>query len=260
MMTLGCTDGSDYPVRVSDNTTSVDFRNIQSGKQRKAAFISFMLPVVTAEIDYIDSVRDKALELLNKRDKSQRIDKSDRIWLSKMCEQYLSNQDCSIDQIRSEQVSNHIDSLPASLVIAQAALESGWGTSRFSVEANNYFGQWCYTSGCGLVPINRGYGEQHEVKKFEHVSSAVASYFRNINRHQSYIRLREIRANLRRDNKHITASSLANGLVNYSAQRFDYVEKLKAIIRTNNLSKVDEKPFINLASVDKLLAELWSED
>lgn len=128
-----------------------------------------------------------------------------------------------------------VDTIPESLVLAQAAIESGWGTSRFAKQANNLFGQWCYTEGCGLVPNGRNNGAKHLVRKFESPQASLVSYMRNLNSHQAYKDFRRIRAQLRRNKSKVTGIKLAQGLLNYSQRREAYVEELISMIKHNGL-------------------------
>jgi len=126
-----------------------------------------------------------------------------------------------------------IDVIPTDLVLVQAANESAWGTSRFARQGYNFFGLWCFRKGCGFVPSRRKADAKHEVAKFPNLTRAVYTYLRNLNRHNAYRELRQIRANLRANNLPITGSDLAEGLVSYSERGHDYVEELQAMIRFN---------------------------
>jgi Bax protein len=132
-----------------------------------------------------------------------------------------------------------VDEVPASLALAQAAMESAWGTSRFAVQANNLFGQWCYQEGCGLVPLRRNPGSKHEVAKFESVSDAIRSYLRNINTHRAYSGLREHRSGLLNQGNRVSGHLLAGNLIEYSELREAYVHEIQAIIRINKLDQYD---------------------
>lgn len=136
-----------------------------------------------------------------------------------------------------DQLLEHMDLIPAALVLAQAANESAWGTSRFALQANNYFGQWCFSKGCGVVPKQRNDGATHEVARFKSADASVAAYFLNINRNQSYKGLRVIRAKLRKDQKELDAIKLAEGLQHYSSRGDAYIEELQAMIRYNKLQQ-----------------------
>ena len=137
------------------------------------------------------------------------------------------------------QLLNRVDEIPVSMVLAQAAIESAWGTSRFARDANNLFGQWCYEKGCGLVPLRRNPGSKHEVKKFDSIEDAIEEYLHNLNTNNAYNYLREVRTNLRQDNQVLSGNKLAEGLLNYSEMREKYIEEVRAVIRINKLSKHD---------------------
>jgi Bax protein len=129
-----------------------------------------------------------------------------------------------------------VDEIPVALVQVQAAVESGWGTSRFSREANNYFGQWCFEPGCGLVPKHRGAGKTHELAVFGHPRESVRAYLLNLNSFHAYSELRAIRKSLRaEEGKALSAQSLLPGLLAYSERGQDYVDQLGAMITANNL-------------------------
>lgn len=130
------------------------------------------------------------------------------------------------------------DALPQEMVLAQAAAESGWGTSRFAVEANNLFGQWCYRPGCGLIPQRRPEGARHEVQKFASVNDALDAYYRNINTHNAYRELRQQRATLRATGESIRGELLVPTLLRYSSRGQAYVDELLELIRFNDLANV----------------------
>ena len=131
-----------------------------------------------------------------------------------------------------------IDQIPASLVLAQGANESAWGRSRFAIEGNNYFGVWCFKSGCGIVPSGRPEDAKYEVTKYDSTQDSVNAYFLNINSHPAYKHLRQIRAELRANNVPVTGSALAAGLNKYSSRGNAYIEELRAMIRYNNLEGI----------------------
>ena len=117
-------------------------------------------------------------------------------WLLSVSKKYkLENQ--YINNNIFEELLKRVDYVPPSLALTQAAIESGWGSSRFARQGNNLFGQWCFSSGCGMVPSLRESGKGHEVAKFDTVNLAVRSYILNLNSHESYTELRENRADLR---------------------------------------------------------------
>lgn len=128
---------------------------------------------------------------------------------------------------------HRVDTIPKELVMVQAANESGWGTSRFATRGLNFFGQWCFSKGCGLVPSSRNIDANHEVKVFESVDESIASYLNNLNTHPAYEHLRQIRAELRDNKLPVKAEFLAPGLLNYSERQQDYVVELLQMLRHN---------------------------
>lgn len=132
-----------------------------------------------------------------------------------------------------------VDVVPASLIFAQSANESAWGTSRFARGANNYFGQWCYSKGCGLVPSKREKNKIHEVKKFDSPYCSVVSYVHNLNTSINYKKLRFLRMNLRQAHKKIAGLVLVNGLDRYSERGQKYIKDIRSMIITNKLSIYD---------------------
>ncbi len=130
-----------------------------------------------------------------------------------------------------------VDVVPASLVIAQAAKESGWGSSRFAREGNNFFGIWCFNRGCGMTPANRDAGRHHEVAMFNTVTEGVRYYVRTINSHNAYDKLRQIRAAARNNNQPFGGEQLATGLLRYSERGLLYVNEIQSMIRYNRLQR-----------------------
>ncbi|WP_172408431.1 glucosaminidase domain-containing protein [Marinobacter sp. es.048] len=128
---------------------------------------------------------------------------------------------------------------PPSLALAQAANESAWGTSGFAREGNNFFGQWCFEKGCGLVPGERPAGRDYEVEVFASAEESLHAYMRNLNRHDAYSKLRSIREDLRNKGETVTGEALAQGLGDYSAQGDEHVSLVLTLISNNNLTRYD---------------------
>lgn len=133
-----------------------------------------------------------------------------------------------------------VNPVPASLVLAQAANESAWGKSRFATEGNNFFGQWCFSKGCGLVPKSRNAGASHEVAKFDSPLDSVRSYIRNLNSHPTYEKLRELRQAAIEKGELASGELLAEGLIGYSERGEEYIEEIQSMIRFNKLSRFDQ--------------------
>ena len=139
-----------------------------------------------------------------------------------------------------ETLLRRVDVVPPSLALAQAANESAWGTSRFARDGNNYFGQWCFEQGCGLVPKRRDEGRAHEVATFSSPVESVERYMANLNTHDAYRPLRERREQLRESEAPITGIQLAAGLEKYSERGEEYIAELRSMIRFNNLGAYDK--------------------
>lgn len=132
-----------------------------------------------------------------------------------------------------EQLFMRVDIIPIELVLAQAANESAWGTSRFARQGYNFFGMWCFQKGCGFVPRRRDEEKSHEVARYESLQAGVAKYLNTLNRHFAYKDLRYIRSILRDTQQPVTAEMLAEGLLHYSERGQAYVEELQSMIRVN---------------------------
>lgn len=211
-----------------------DFSGFPEGTPRKEAFINYLSPLVANVNQEISKERQRALELEQK----DHLTLAQRAWLRKLAKKYRFKK---FDPVNPDWRSllTRVDTIPPSIVLAQGANESAWGTSRFAREGNNYFGQWCFRSGCGIVPENRGSGKKHEVARFDNPTDSVRSYIMNINSHRAYRELRAIRETLRKENEAVTGIALAAGLSRYSERGQEYIDELKAMIRFNGLDELD---------------------
>ncbi len=144
------------------------------------------------------------------------------------------------DEATRAELARRLDEVPAALVLAQAANESAWGSSRFAREGKNLFGEWTYKNGEGLIPDERAEGENHAVRIFPTLRASVQSYFNNINSGRAYEALRVMREELRNDSRSLDALKLATGLSRYSERGEAYVEEIKKMIRSNRLSSLGE--------------------
>ena len=153
-------------------------------------------------------------------------------WLSDLVTRYKIDTAVELPS-QLTQLSRRVDIIPVALALVQAANESAWGTSRFATQGNNFFGQWCYQAGCGLVPAARVPGADHEVARFSSPYHSVAAYFANLNTNPAYRPLRDIRYRLRQQDAPVTAIALARGLSQYSERGETYVGELISMIRNN---------------------------
>lgn len=213
-----------------------DFSQFSAGPERKAAFIEYMLPLVSAENEAVLAQRQRVLNWEKKRDV---LGWWSSYQLSRLAEDYGMQSFNPENQADWEQLISKIDQVAPSLALAQAAVESGWGTSRFSREGKNFFGQWCYQAGCGLVPNQRETGKTHEVASFESAAESVHRYLHNLNTHRSYAELRGIRVALRQQNKTLSGMVMAQGLSAYSERGQAYIDSLIGIIKVNKLAQYD---------------------
>jgi Bax protein len=205
-----------------------EIKKIENSQKRKDLFIQIILPLVIKENNKIRSDRKKLFSILNKSKNT----KSEKKWLDLKFKQYgVVNRDLSTLKIR-------MDEVPISMTIAQAAKETGWGTSRFALEGNALFGQWTW-SGKGIKPSNAGNDTSHKVMRFNVLQASVRAYQRNLNTHSSYKNFRGARAELRDDGKKLDSFVLSEHLDRYAATGKEYVKILQKIIKQNSLTDFD---------------------
>lgn len=212
-----------------------DFSDYMSGDARKDAFLAYFEALIDAENQAILSNRTQLLAVVA----ADRANWLERLWLGSMAHRYELDDFEAGNPDHWQDLLLRIDIIPPSLALAQAANESAWGTSRFAREGNNYFGQWCYSRGCGLVPEARDDDASHEVASFASARQSVRRYVNNINTHYAYADLRQRRAQLRAAGETITGLALAPTLINYSQRGQAYVDELEAMIRFNELTAYD---------------------
>ncbi|MCW8092374.1 glucosaminidase domain-containing protein [Alteromonas sp. ASW11-130] len=209
-----------------------DFSAFENVKKRKAAFFSYLKPEVEKQNEYLLTLRHYIQTLQRQLSSGKTLNEEDSERVAWLVKEYRITKDLMLPE-QLEALLLKIDILPADLVMAQAANESAWGTSRFAQQGYNFFGLWCFKRGCGFVPAERNEGAAHEVAKFPNLSRATYTYMRNLNRHYAYKELRQIRARLRKNQLPITGYALAEGLLNYSERGAAYVEELQSMINFN---------------------------
>ena len=222
------------PIRLS--LLPNEMKSIENSGKRKNLFIKIILPLVLEENNRIIIDRKKLFSILNKNKNS----KDEIKWLNQKFKQYgVVNKDLATLKVR-------MDIIPVSLAIAQAAKETGWGTSRFAIEGNALFGQWTW-SGEGIKPAGADTNATYKVMKFNVLKASVRAYQRNLNTHSSYKKFRFIRAQLRDDNKKLDSLKLAEYLDNYAQTGTEYTKVLKQIIQQNQLKDFDEVKLLPLS-------------
>jgi|TARA_B110000090_G_scaffold143747_1_gene157968 Bax protein len=225
-----------------------DFSGYSDVKQKKTAFFGYMLPLVSAGNQLIIEQRADLEEMAADVDQLSFFQQRNLLQLADRYGVDIEGAEIEgVDTVEGAGNQQIIDTLllrvaplPPSLVLAQAAIESAWGTSRFARQGNNLFGQWCYQKGCGLVPLRRSADSKHEVAKFDSVAAAVEAYLHNLNTHRAYKDLRVLRAELSTAESSANGHQLAQTLLYYSELRQVYVDEVQAVIRINKLHGYDE--------------------
>jgi Bax protein len=201
---------------------------------RKRVFVETVLPLVLRENERIRASRSRLLALDARRTVGGGgLSADDRAWLDGLAEKYQVSAD------DADELARRIDAVPPSLAIAQAAEESGWGTSRFARLGNALFGQWTRVPGEGMVPLGRDEDARHEVKVYQALAESVRDYMHNLNTHPAYEDLRRLRAEMRRAGRSPAGHDLSIALVRYSARGENYVRSLRTIIRVNRFGTLD---------------------
>lgn len=220
-----------YAFAYEGEAKNINFLDYPAGAERKQAFINFLQPIIKEKNQTLLQNRLKLIHL----SKKEKLNIREQRWLRHISQQYDNDTFSVNNKTDWTELISKVDQIPASLVLAQGAKESGWGSSRFARQGNNYFGQWCYSKGCGLVPKSRANGANHEVTKYDSVKESVFSYINNLNRHAAYKRLRTIRHQLRTADKEIKGYLLARGLQHYSERGSAYVNEIQTLINSNKL-------------------------
>ena len=202
-----------------------DLKKIKSIKSRKELFIKITLPLIVKENDKLTKLNRKIKKIKSSLDI---ISRDEALWVKELMLEYEAN---SLDKLIIK-----VDSIPVSLALAQAVIESGWGTSRFAYEGNALFGQYIWDSQTsGIVPNERETNAKYKIKSFDTLRESVASYMKNLNTNFHYNEFRLNRFILRSNNISLNGTLLAEYLYNYSIEE-DYINKIKEIIQTNNFN------------------------
>jgi len=207
-----------------------DFASFKDVKEKKKAFFGFMRPYV--DIENASLLRDRERLIALRNESVNKLSIEDKQWIEAMVKSYRS--DSPLADVKAwADLLERVDAVPYPLVLAQSANESAWGTSRFARQGHNFFGQWCFSKGCGIVPSRRDAGSKHEVAVFKSAQYSVRAYLKNINRGRVYAGLRKIRAKQRANGEALDATALAGGLLKYSERGEAYVKEIRSMIRTN---------------------------
>ena len=211
-----------------------DLENLKSVKLKKETFIKIVLPLIVAENEKILDDREKLKVLIEKKFTSD----AEKQWLRQKLLEY------KVKKGNLDELLIRMDMIPVSIALAQAAKESGWGTSRFALEGNAIFGQWTW-DGQGIAPLKRDGGKNHKILKFTILRASLKAYKNNLNTHKSYLKFREKRKSLRSKNKNITGLALTDTLKNYAQTGSEYTKILNQIITQNRLSDFEPVRLVN---------------
>lgn len=226
-----------------------DLHLIHSIQDRKELFFKTILPMAMLANEEVSEQRNTLKALLLEYDQNGDISAAQQKWLNTLLKQYRVKKNPLLNPGSRALLFNRIDTLPESLILAQAANESGWGTSRFVRQANNIFGEWTFTPGTGLVPEGRPEGETYEVRRFSNLYQSVRSYLRNINTHRAYTLLRNTRQKKRQDNQVATGIELSHGLKFYSTRREEYSREIASMIKSNRLEQLIARTYLRSSAL-----------
>ena len=211
-----------------------DLKKIKSTNKRKETFIKIVMPLILIENEKIIEDRNKLFKILGKQSNSM----GEKVWLKRRFKDYdIKGEDISELKLR-------LDIIPTSIAIAQAAKESGWGTSRFALEGNAMYGQWTW-GGDGIEPSQKDKKKEHKILKFPKLQSSVSAYMKNLNTHRGYSEFRKERSKIREKNKTVEGIDLVKYLYNYAQTGSEYVKILKKIIEQNDLTDFDSSILMN---------------
>lgn len=217
--------------RIVPNTVPRDIEALVDIDRRKTVFFKMVLPLVLMVNEDLMATRARIEELTAT---GVSVSPEDAAWLAGRYESYRVEPGDVAALLR------RVDAIPPSLALAQAAIESGWGTSRFAQEGNALFGQWVWGEDAdGIVPEERKDGMTHKIRAFETPLQAVAAYIKNLNTHRAYGHLRDIRARLRRQGAPLNGMTLAEGLEAYSEKGREYIRIVRQVISANRLRPLD---------------------
>ena len=211
----------------------IDMGQIKATDEKKRLFLLSVLPLVLRVNDEILIERKKLKKLSKLAKNTNRLLVKDRLWLAVMEDKY------KVKHGDLAELKRRVDIIPPSLALAQAAEESGWGTSRFVAEGNALFGQWTNGGERGLIPLKRMINQNHKIKIFGSLSDGVRAYARNLNSHQAYKAFRMNRSKMRRSGKTLDGPKLSLFLLSYSQRGKKYIRSLQMIIKSNRLEKFD---------------------
>lgn len=232
--------GSDPVPAIYVSSLPEDLGFIDEVGRKKKLFFSAVLPLVLSANERVSRDRAKLLRLRDRLLDGANLHSSERDWLFRLAERYGVKSSEDIDRPLLDALSSRVDVVPVSLALAQAAVESGWGSSRFARHGNALFGQRAWSDDKGIVPMERTDSEGHVVRTYDTLLSSVSSYIHNLNTHPSYQEFRIDREAMRESGESLDGKQLAGGLLAYAEIGARYVEILRQVIEKNRLTEFDD--------------------
>ena len=215
------------------------YKEIEDTKHRKAMFLRILLPLVLLENEELEEVRNRMNTLLENIEQGKELSFDQLADLKSIARKYnIKGNPLTNPEVR-KMLRKRVDVVPPSLALAQAANESGWGNSRFAMEASNLFGIWTYNKKKGVVPDKRDNGEKHLVRKFDSLRDSVRVYMHTLNTHRAYTELREIRSRMKESGMDLNGIRIAEGLKQYSSLGEKYIRLIQEIITINDLESLN---------------------
>lgn len=206
-----------------------DLNTLGDTKTKRELFIKIVLPLILHENEKIIDDRKRLFKILGKNFNSP----GEKVWLNRRFKEY------KIEDKDLAELKMRMDIIPVSIAVAQAANESGWGTSRFALEGNALFGQWTWSKK-GISPKNKDPDQSHKILQFQILKASVRAYKNNLNTHNAYKEFREVRAKLRQSGTTITGLALIKYLKRYASIGEKYTELIEGIMVQNSLTDFDK--------------------
>jgi len=222
-----------------------NLKEVPRVQDRKPLFIATILPLILRVNERVAQDRQRLLRLEKRLKQGDELTLKQREWLLHLAAEYKLDPVESVDALDLARLRRRVGVIPPSLAIAQAAIESAWGTSRFAKQGNAIFGQWTWDpADKGIVPKRRPEGRSYRVRAFDFLIDSVRGYVHNLNTAPAYRELRRIRAQLRQRGQPLSGTALAGGLIRYSERGAPYIADLRSIIRANSLDEFDEAELV----------------
>ncbi|WP_457596382.1 glucosaminidase domain-containing protein [Hydrogenimonas sp.] len=204
-----------------------EYYTIKDPKAQKEAFVKILYPIILKAEEKIRRERAFVEAFFATLERGEIVTPAEQARLEALAKKYRVKK-----LYDKEAYLMRIDTIPVSLVLAQAAIESNWGKSRFAKEANNLFGEWTWGKR-GIVPKHREPGKTHKIRIFDSLEASVASYMKNLNRHWAYEGFRKARYKARRKGLPFDGYAAAAYLTRYSELREKYTKMVQRKIAQN---------------------------